>query len=143
MKKLFYIFLISYSFFACDKVDCPNEGGCVEPEATCISLAGIDTCELSGELTTKESEANTYRKILIFEFTGYQCFNCPEGATEIENLKNKMGDTLVPVAIHSGFYAKPNPPKYETDFRTAAGDEYEDIFVPIGYPTGVINMKKI
>lgn len=142
MKKLLFLLIISSSILSCDKVDCPNEGGCVEPEATCISLAGIDTCQLTGDLVTNESDETTFRKILIYEFTGYQCFNCPEGALEIDNLSSKMGDTLVPISIHSGFYAKPNPPKYVTDFTSDAGDEYEGLFVPIGYPTGVVGMKK-
>lgn len=142
MKKIIYIVLFTSFIFACEKVDCPNTGGCVEPEKSCINSLGIDTCLLFGTLQIKESEPTTFRKILIKEFTGYKCFNCPEGAEEIERIKSLVGDTLVAVAVHSGIYAKPDNEKYITDFRTETGNEYESMFIPIGYPTAVVNMKK-
>lgn len=133
MKKLLLIFSITFLAFSCDKVDCPNESGCVQPD-----------CSLEGALKEKESETTSFEKQVIFEFTGYKCNNCPEGAEEIASLIGKMGDTIIPISVHSGYFAIPEPDggKYVTDFRTTAGDELEGKFLPQGYPTAVINLKQ-
>jgi Outer membrane protein Omp28 len=82
------------------------------------------------------------KKILVEEFTGVRCVNCPAGAAELENLQAIYGDRLVIVSIHTGDFAPPySDSKY--DFRTAEGVEIEKLVgSPIGYPSAVINRKK-
>jgi len=41
------------------------------------------------------------RAVLIEEFTGEWCGWCPTGMMELENLKEKYGDTLIIVAVHT------------------------------------------
>lgn len=80
------------------------------------------------------------RRILIEEFTGVRCPNCPDGSAEIENLVALYGDALVPISIHSsGNFAIPLPDsKY--DFRTETGDQLLDFLgQPRGYPAAVVN----
>lgn len=80
------------------------------------------------------------RKVLIEEFTGARCPNCPDGSAEIENLVALYGKNLVPVSIHSsGNFAIPLPDsKY--DFRTEAGDQLLELLgQPLGYPSAVVN----
>jgi Outer membrane protein Omp28 len=82
------------------------------------------------------------RNILVEEFTGVRCVNCPAGASEIDNLQATYGERLIVVSIHVGDFAPPySDSKY--DFRTADGSELEKLLgAPIGYPSAVINRKK-
>jgi hypothetical protein len=82
------------------------------------------------------------RKVLVEEFTGVRCVNCPSGAAELENLKSIYGDRLVVVSIHAGDFSPPyTDSKY--DFRTAEGTALETwLGAPLGYPTAVVNRKK-
>jgi hypothetical protein len=82
------------------------------------------------------------RKVLIEEFTGVRCVNCPAGASEIENLKATYGDRLIVISVHAGDFAPPySDSKY--DFRTPEGIELEKFLgAPLGYPSAVVNRKK-
>ena len=144
---IFILFLITVINFSCDKVDCPNEIGCVEPEINieCFSEElGYDTCILSGPLTIHHSDTVDYRRILLEEFTGFQCPTCPPGAVKIKDLSTQLVDTFVAVAIHSGVFAEPKESgdKFLTDFRTDVGDELALQYQIFSNPNGVINRKK-
>ena len=83
------------------------------------------------------------RKVLVEEFTGVRCVNCPAGAAELENLKSIYGDRLVIVSIHAGDFAPPYSDS-KFDFRTAEGSALETwLGTPLGYPTAVVNRKKL
>ncbi|MGB4846655.1 MAG: Omp28-related outer membrane protein [Saprospiraceae bacterium] len=81
------------------------------------------------------------RVVLLEEFTGKGCTNCPKGSREIENLLTLFPDNLVVVSIHAGFFANPQFfPIGQYDFRTMEGEFlYDYLTHPIGYPSGVIN----
>lgn len=82
------------------------------------------------------------RKVLIEEFTGVRCVNCPDGSAEIENLQSLYGENLVAVSIHAGFFSEPYPDNLY-DFRTPEGSQIQTyVGEPEGYPTAVINRKK-
>lgn len=82
------------------------------------------------------------KKILIEEFTGVRCVNCPAGAAEIENLRAIYGDRLIVISIHAGDFAPPYSDS-KFDFRTMEGNELEKLLgSPIGYPSAVINRKR-
>lgn len=81
------------------------------------------------------------RVILLEEFTGKGCTNCPKGSREIENLLTLFPDNLVAVSIHAGFFANPQFfPIGQYDLRTEEGEDLFDFLGPnLGYPAGVIN----
>lgn len=84
----------------------------------------------------------TTRKVLIEEFSGVRCVNCPAGSEAIENLLNIYPDQLIAISIHAGFFA---PPYAESkyDFRTSDGTNLLSYLgEPLGYPTAVVNRKK-
>ena len=82
------------------------------------------------------------KKVLVEEFTGVRCVNCPSGAAELENLKSIYGDRLVVVSIHAGDFAPPYTDS-KFDFRTPEGAALETwLGTPLGYPTAVVNRKK-
>ena len=63
------------------------------------------------------------RAVLIEDFTGQYCVNCPRATEEIERLIEQYGDSVViPVAIHSGPFSKLNGEF--TPLHTEVGDLY-------------------
>jgi len=85
-----------------------------------------------------------YHKVLIEEFTGVQCTNCPIGHRKLADLAMVYGDSIVIVSIHAGEFARPNASKgYPTDFRTPAGEELNTRFRVFAYPAAVIDRSKI
>lgn len=78
------------------------------------------------------------KKVLIEEFTGIYCGNCPDAHVIIDELKKAQPDNVIALAYHSGYYATPNK-ETDPDFRTALGDTLDTRFVPDGYPNGMVN----
>jgi Outer membrane protein Omp28 len=83
------------------------------------------------------------RKVLIEEFTGVRCVNCPDGSAEIENIRSRYPDRVVAVSTHAGFFSNPYP-ENRYDFRTLAGTQLQTYLEePQGYPSAVVNRKKV
>jgi hypothetical protein len=81
------------------------------------------------------------RQVLIEEFTGVRCVNCPAGSEAIEVLKGIYGPRLVVVSIHAGSFAPPYPESLY-DFRTPQGNSILSYLgEPLGYPTAVVNRR--
>lgn len=82
------------------------------------------------------------RKILVEEFTGANCPNCPKGTDQIKNLAALYCENLIPMSIHAGGFAvKITNSKY--DFVVPAGRDLLNLLTPPeGYPTAVIDRKK-
>ncbi len=79
------------------------------------------------------------KKVLIEEFTGVRCVNCPQGSAEIENLLSVHGDKLVAISLHAGFFSEPYPESLY-DLRTPDGDNLEAFLGPLSFfPTAVID----
>ncbi|MBU8893871.1 MAG: Omp28 family outer membrane lipoprotein [Bacteroidales bacterium] len=87
------------------------------------------------------------KQILIEEFTGHQCGNCPEGAEMIKTLKELYCDHIIPIAIHAGYFAEiyTNGEKYTYEYRTGDGNIIDTYFEASssGVPNGMINRKEI
>jgi hypothetical protein len=83
------------------------------------------------------------RNVLVEEFTGVKCVNCPDGAAEIANLKKKYGERLVPISIHAGFFAK-KLPESKYDLKAPQSTSLLNMLSePEGYPAVVINRKTL
>lgn len=79
------------------------------------------------------------RAVLIEDFTGQRCVNCPNAASEIERLQEEYGrNNVVAVAIHSGPLAIYSTDKV-TGLRTSLGDDYYDYWGVEAEPSGLIN----
>lgn len=83
--------------------------------------------------------ADVNRAVLLEDFTGQLCSNCPTAANEIENLVKQYGDTaVIAVGIHSG------PMGFEgfgdnIGLLTETGDEYFYHWGITTQPAGIIN----
>lgn len=125
ISSFFLLLIAAVAFVACDKI----EGPYITPDdsaATDIEFPAL-------------TDADLYRKVLIEEYTGQRCTNCPDGHRELESLKERYGDTLVAIGIHAGIFANPMG-AFTNDFRTEEGNAlYSDYNVAaIGTPAGVV-----
>ncbi len=110
--------------------------------AICISVA---SCFTSCDKVKDARDPNVQvisgnRKVLIEDYTGHKCGNCPAAADTLRYLHNVYGEKIVPIAIHAGSFANINA-NYPTDFRTATGNAYDTEFgiSSAGNPNGLIN----
>lgn len=120
-RKIFSLLIVAIAFiaFSCDEIDKPyvndNSGG--------------------GGTTTDQ----VVRKVLIEEFTGHRCVNCPSGHLIVDELLEEYGDTVISIAIHSGFLSTPTSSPFEADYRTTAGDDITSNYNVQLYPAALIN----
>lgn len=90
-----------------------------------MALAACDNIKEEDRLIYV-APATVSRCILIEDFTGQRCVNCPDATEELETLQKTYGaDTVIVVGIHSGpFGVKSMPnPNYQA-LATDLGDEY-------------------
>ncbi len=85
------------------------------------------------------------RKVLLEDFTGHTCNNCPSATRTALQLQDVYGEDLVIVGIHvtPNFAAPADPPNpdgsYSTDFRTPEGNAYESALGISFLPTGAVS----
>lgn len=97
-----------------------------------------------------ETFPTSIQNILIEDYTGHRCGNCPAAAVIAHDLKLANPERVIVASVHagSGFQHVSEPgddeyPKYSHDFRCEAGYDYiEEIDGFIGNPEGMINRKK-
>lgn len=123
MKKYFLFgLIIAVTIASCDKVKMPY----------------IKTTTGGGDTSAPEIKV---RKLLIEEFTGHTCGNCPPAAQTIHTLQTnpQYEGKIIAVTIHSGGWAQVAPPLYTADFHSDEGDTYYiDFEVPYN-PVGMVN----
>jgi hypothetical protein len=124
MKYRGYFLVIATIFLfwqACDKIDAPY----VIQTAT----------------TPVDTIVEVEKRILIEEFTGHDCPNCPGGAAAVEDIISLYGDRIIVVAVHTNWFGRPIPPEFINDYRTATGDELDARFnlESEGLPKGMVN----
>lgn len=83
-------------------------------------------------------------KVLIEDYTGHGCVNCPQAAVTAEELQAIYGDQVVIISVHAGWFATPNyggNPLFDDDFTTEAGDTWDTYFgiSAAGNPNGMVN----
>lgn len=84
----------------------------------------------------------TTQNVLIEEYTGVRCQNCPAGAQLLEELKTIHGDQLIILSIHGGFFAQPTNKENKLTLDNTFGAQLISRFnQPQGYPSAMINRK--
>ena len=124
--------IITVSLSACDYVSNPYL-----PK----TITTID----SGYATGKGDET---RHVLIEDYTGHKCDNCPQAARDLLAQINAKGLTnkAIVIGIHSGSFANTvasGGEQFPTDMRTADGTIYDNTFgiSKIGNPNFTFNRK--
>jgi len=124
MKKHFFLLLITALLFnACKEIPPVVTGS-------------------TGPVVPNDDVKDQRRQVLIEEFTGVRCVQCPGGSAFIQDLLAIHGQRLVAVSIHAGSFSNPYSIN-QYDFRTPEGTQlisYLD--QPFGFPSAVINRTK-
>lgn len=169
LKPIFAMaFLIALGMASCDVLD-PPYYGCTDPIAENYNPKATHndgSCEYDPNLFRgcTDSTASNYdpiaivddchceyenvRKVLVEDYTGHTCGNCPFAADVLKDLECEWGDRVVPIAVHVGFFAEPqnNPDgSFATDFRTPSGNQWNSEFgnSAQGLPNGLINRMEV
>jgi len=128
------ISIASGLFQACDKIDGPY----------LVKVESSDT--LSCPPPEFPNVIDDTKRVLLEDYTGHTCVNCPSAAIIARNLKAQYGDKLVVMAVHAGGFAQPQSNTVFTyNFLTAAGTAWDTKFgiSKIGNPNGMVNRRKI
>lgn len=103
-----------------------------------LMVAACDPIKESDRLIYEKPEA-AKRVVLLEDFTGQRCVNCPKAIDVIEQLQNVYGeDVVVAVSIHAGplgFAGNANA----IGLSTAIGDEYYSHWNLEYQPVGLLN----
>jgi hypothetical protein len=115
--------VVSY-FSACDIVD----------EPYLIKQKPPDT-------TTPPDTTQIIQKVLLEDYTGHDCVNCPSAAVEAHDLQEIYGEQLIVIAVHAGWFARPIPqePALAADYTCDAGETWYNFFQTIANPIGLVN----
>lgn len=122
MKQIYRLLLLIFSigFFSCDFVKDAREN----------TIAQNNT----------NTEGKVYRNVLVEDYTGHKCGNCPAAAIELKRIYEYYPGKVIPLAVHAGFFAYTNV-LYPTDLQSADGTIYDNTFgiSAVGNPNGLIN----
>lgn len=124
-----YIFLI-LSGISCDKIEPPFEEK--------NNSADTITCPVPQFSAVVKAAKN----VLLEEFTGFRCGNCPAGHRILDSLSEVYKDKLISYSIHAGFFSVPIPGSVFTyDFRTSVGNEIDGKFkaTKVGTPNAIVS----
>lgn len=113
----------------------------------CVLAFSLTSCDIiEGDKVCTECLAEgTGKKVLIEDFTGHQCGNCPRAHEQLDAFKELYGDDLVVISIHAGGFATVFPALgYEADYTTDLGDALEVHYGADleGLPIGMVNRRE-
>lgn len=148
MKKIIFILLTGIStgllLPSCDKVEFPN-----------ITIEGVDTTLYPGNFSeytipSFSENTNTFRNVLIEDFTGHRCPACPAAAIIADELETANPGRVFVASIHAGpsnngiTEFQKTSASYPTDFTTTEGTTMASTFFQLGIgfvgnPRGGIN----
>lgn len=112
-----------------------------------IALLGFIACDKVTDIyETPPEPIDNRRKILIEDYTGHKCGNCPRAARFIyDSLQVVYPGQIISFSVHAGFFAKPLPTPGAgcdtVDYRCDAGNKWDTLFqvTAQGNPTGMVN----
>lgn len=81
-----------------------------------------------------------FKQVLLEDFTGHLCVNCPEAAKLAHDLAEELDHRLIIYAVHAGNFAQPVPDSdFSEDFRTVAGNELNTNYAIFANPLALID----
>ena len=124
-KTLFAIIALLLVITACDKMEDTH-------------YVADDTITVDVEFPALDA-SSVHRKILIEEFTGHKCTNCPSAHDRLKVLLDQSGGSLIAICIHAGYLARTDPPDYPTDYTTQVGSQLYSDFGISSVPNAIVN----
>ncbi|PKR82148.1 hypothetical protein CW751_02080 [Brumimicrobium salinarum] len=158
MNNLNYVLFILISSLvlltSCDKVDHPYEKVASVNLDTTLYPNGTWDDYLANEYPSFSQNTNTNVNVLIEDYTGHKCNNCPTAADIAHGIHENNPNRVFVASIHidpganlSFQSAFPNATKYYTDHTNpdavVYGKEFENGFNFGGNPNGTVNRKTV
>lgn len=117
--------LLGFLIYSCDKIDPPY-----------FKPVIVDTSELKS--------GDTVKNVLLEDYTGHGCVNCPAAAHDAHILQeNIYHQQLVIISVHAGYYASTENfgSLYDYDFNTNAGTAWDNYYGVglLGNPKGLVD----
>jgi hypothetical protein len=146
MKKVFFPLVVLFaftaiSFLSCDKIEPP-----FQVETNTIVVDSTDSLCAFPAIS-----GGSYRKVLVEEYTGHLCGNCPPAGIYLnDTLKPKYEDSIVVISVHAGYFAATCPGgaacpsgapngSFSANFSTAIGEQWYSDFSFTTNPLAMIN----
>ncbi len=83
------------------------------------------------------------RCVLLEDYSGVRCVNCPNAAEEIKDLQAAYGKNLVVVGLSPKGTTLTEPYGSDPDLRTEEARSYADHFKIVDLPKGMVNRKEV
>lgn len=140
--KNYFGFILLITILSCDKIESPlpEEFGKFD-----WSLYPGDPSNYPYDISNPASnwgENNNIKGILLEDYTGHKCTNCPAAAQIAKSLEDDSIKNVIVASIHAsadGSFQETDE-LYLNDYRTDAGDEYvSEMTGFLGNPMGTIN----
>jgi hypothetical protein len=136
MKTIYVIIsvLLFIAFISCDKID----------KADIIKSKTINPVDsaLNDTIGFPDSTASI---VLLEDYTGHTCGNCPKAHEKAQELYIKYPGKVVILSVHCSSFANffpPAAPKYTYNFKTPEGTSLDNYFgcsLGTGLPKGMVN----
>lgn len=102
--------------------------------------------------TFPEDTTTAVYRVLVEDYTGHTCGNCPNAARELyNNIKPTYGDRLITLGVHADFFAETVPPhtppkgsppgSYSANYNTQAGTDWYNFFQLYSNPLALVSRK--
>lgn len=118
-------------------------GKMILPAVAAVALTACDDVSPLDRYIPLPELQNTDRTVLLEDFTGQNCVNCPAAHEIMELLSEQYGDRLVCVSIHAGQLSFPvSMTNYNLNFvglRSEEGDAYANQAGVGHYPMGSVD----
>ncbi|HZK08356.1 MAG TPA: Omp28-related outer membrane protein [Bacteroidales bacterium] len=137
-RKFFFTIVLafaigSFGWMSCEKIDEPIK----------VVDHKIYPENPDDTLFFKDSISTTLRQVLLEEFTGHRCVNCPEASLMVHQLAASLDHRLIIYNVHSGNFAEPQLNTcFNTDFRSTVGNKLNLDFGIWAYPSAMIDRVK-
>jgi hypothetical protein len=131
INRILMFSAIAFSFItACDKINEP------------VKLIS-EQYKIEGLLDDNyilDSVSVTGKQVLLEDFTGIKCVNCPEAALAAHALADDLNHRLVIYSVHAGYYATPDETgEFTADYRCPEGEELYTDFTAFANPIALID----
>jgi len=134
MKYRFSLIMVAVvvliGWTACDKIDEPIK---------IVSVQDIPK-NINDTLFYMDSVSVTQKQVLLEDFTGHKCVNCPTAALEAHQWSENYNGRLIIYGVHAGYQALPEATGlYTADFTCPTGDELFNFFGQPFNPSGPVD----
>jgi len=109
-----------------------------------LLAAACDTVEKDDYKTDYTGPISSERKVLLEDYTGVRCVNCPTAAAEIERLQEFYGDNIIVVGVYpmqpTGLTQPWDPNR---DLRSSVAQTWATEFAIEQFPNGMVNRQEV